>query len=295
MGCDINFQNTEVRNELTAWGKWYLDTTGANGFRVDAIKNISSCFFPEWLNAMEKYAGKDLFVVGEYWNCDINALLWYIDTVGGKMSVFDVPLHFNFHTAGKQGRSYDMRKLLDGTIMKHNPLRAVTFVENHDSQPLQALESTVEPWFKPLAYAFILLRGEGYPCVFSADYDGASYEDRGRDGNRYRVDIPPFKKLIDIFLQCRRDFCYGVHNDYIDHPNTIGWTKMGDSEHTGSMAVVMGNGDAGSKWMFTGKASTAYSDRTGSIKDTIVTNESGWADFRCEGGSVSVWTESTLC
>jgi hypothetical protein len=44
---------------------------------------------------------------------------------------------------------------------------------NHDTQPLQALESVVEPWFKPLAYAFILLRREGYPCLFLPDYEGA--------------------------------------------------------------------------------------------------------------------------
>ncbi len=28
---------------------------------------------------------------------------------------------------------------------------------------------------KPLAYAFILLRDEGYPCSFRADYCGASH------------------------------------------------------------------------------------------------------------------------
>ena len=44
---------------------------------------------------------------------------------------------------------------------------------------LQALESWVEPWFKPLAYALILLRREGYPCVFYPDYYGAEYEDCG--------------------------------------------------------------------------------------------------------------------
>ena len=30
----------------------------------------------------------------------------------------------------------------------------------------QSLESVVSPWFKPLAYAFILTRAEGYPSVF---------------------------------------------------------------------------------------------------------------------------------
>ncbi|MCZ0902175.1 alpha-amylase, partial [Microcoleus sp. HI-ES] len=93
--------------------------------------------------------------------------------------------HYNFHYASQQGGNYDMRRILDGTMMQQQPAHAVTFVENHDSQPLQALESVVEPWFKPLAYAIILLRREGYPCVFYGDYYGAEYEDWGRDGNRY--------------------------------------------------------------------------------------------------------------
>ena len=34
------------------------------------------------------------------------------------------------------------------------------------------MESFVEDWFKPMAYALILLRREGYPCVFYGDYKG---------------------------------------------------------------------------------------------------------------------------
>ena len=48
----------------------------------------------------------------------------------------------------------------------------VRAVDLHDTQPLLALESVVEPWFKPLAYALILLQRDGYPCIFYADYFG---------------------------------------------------------------------------------------------------------------------------
>ena len=43
-------------------------------------------------------------------------------------------------------------------------------MDNHDSEPGQALESFIENWFKPLAYALILLRKGGLPCVFYGDY-----------------------------------------------------------------------------------------------------------------------------
>ncbi|MDJ0735817.1 MAG: alpha-amylase [Nostocaceae cyanobacterium] len=291
MGCDVDFQTQEVREEITRWGKWYLDTTGVDGFRLDAIKHISAWFFPIWLDDLEKYTSKDLFAVGEYWYNDVNTLHWYVDAVAGKMSVLDVPLHYNFHYASKSGGNYDMRRILDDTMMQQRPTHAVTFVENHDSQPLQALEAPVEPWFKPLAYAIILLRAEGYPCVFYADYYGAEYEDWGRDGNRYKIVLPSHRWLLDKFLYARQNFAYGAQYDYFDHWNTIGWTRLGDEQHPKAMAVIMSDGPGGSKWMEVGKPNAKFCDLTEHIKEPVYTNEAGWGEFWCNGGSVSVWVQ----
>lgn len=291
MGCDLDFQHEWVRGEITYWGKWYLDNTKVDGFRLDAIKHISTWFFPEWIDELERHAGKDLFMVGEYWYNDINTLLWYVDAVRGKMSVFDVPLHYNFHQASKSGGNYDMRRILDGTMMQKRPTHAVTFVENHDSQPLQALESVVEPWFKPLAYAIILLRQEGYPCVFHADYYGAEYEDWGKDGNRYNIFMPSHRWIIDKLLYARKHYAYGPQYNYLDHWNTIGWTRLGDAEHPQGMAVIMSDGPEGYKWMEVGKPNTKFIDLTEHIKEPVYTNEWGWGEFRCLGGSVSVWVQ----
>ena len=41
-------------------------------------------------------------------------------------------------------------------------------IHNHG----QSLESFVESWFKQIAYSIILLRNEGYPCVFYGDMYG---------------------------------------------------------------------------------------------------------------------------
>ncbi len=291
MGCDLDCQNRDVRDELIRWGKWYLDTTGVDGFRLDAIKHIAAWFFPEWHDALEKHAGKDLFMVGEYWANSLPALRKYINDVGGRLAVFDVPLHFNFYSAGRFGRDYDLRRILDDTLVKDRPTHAVTFVDNHDSQPLQALESCVEPWFKPLAYAFILLRKDGYPCLFHADYYGAEYEDRGRDGNRYHISMSSHRFLIDRFLHARRLYAHGPQYDYFDHPNCIGWTRPGDESHPGGVAVLMSNGGDGWKWMETGQPNATYRDITGHVATPVTTNNDGWGEFRCPGGKVSVWVQ----
>jgi alpha-amylase len=218
-----------------------------DGFRLDAIKHIASDFYLDWITELEQHAQRTIFVVGEYWSYHLESLTWYAANTGGHMSLFDAPLHLNFHQASRSGGHYDMRRLLDGTLMQQMPLLAVTLVDNHDTQPLQMLESVVEAWFKPLAYAVILL--------------------------------------------ARGHCAYGPQYDSFDHFNTIGWTRLGSAGHPRAMAVLMSDGDAGRKWMEVGKRHTIFRDLTGHIREPITSNADGWAEWRCPGGSVSVWVE----
>ena len=184
-----------------------------------------------------------------------------------------------------------MAAILDHTLMKDQPSLAVTFVDNHDTQPCESLESWVEPWFKPLAYAIILLRREGYPCVFYGDYyDGQSYTGkwRGTEIDRH-VTLYSHRFLIDRFFDARRRFGYGEQHDYFDHPNTIGWVRTGDSNHLGVMAVVLTNGAAGNKWMNAFRPNARFYDATEHFGHEVTTNGDGWGNFPCPGGSVSVW------
>lgn len=172
--------------------------------------------------------------------------------------------------------------------MKEQPARAVTFVDNHDTQPFEALFSPVEPWFKPHAYALILLRQEGYPCVFSADYYGATYHN-SRGGPDVQLYDHSF--LINRFLRARHEYGYGDQHDYFDHPNTIGWVRTGNAEHPGAMAVVLTNGSAGNKWMQTFKPHARFRDITGHFPHRTTTDAAGWGNFVCPAGSVSVWVQ----
>ena len=54
------------------------------------------------------------------------------------------------------------------------------------------------------------------------------------------------------FIRARKLFCYGETRDYLDHPQTLGWVRVGDDNHDGC-AVVICNGTDGSKRMEVGK------------------------------------------
>ncbi|MEO8109818.1 MAG: alpha-amylase [Ginsengibacter sp.] len=287
---DIDFRNDYVREELNKWGKWYWEQANFDGVRLDAVKHISPFFYVEWLHQLRINTNKEIFAVGEYWAPgQLELLLKYIEATGGNMSLFDSSLHHNLHHASRIGNDFDLTTIFHDTLVEVMPEKAVTVVSNHDTQPLQALEAPVDPWFKPIAYALILLRDEGYPCVFYPDLFGANYRDYGRDGKEYEIWMPAVPK-IEKLMQARKDNAYGFQRNYFDHANCIGWTREGDGYHSGC-AVVISNGDDGNKTMEIGiwyKGKT-FVDLLENHPAEVVINDDGWGEFFASAGNVSVW------
>lgn len=279
MGADIDFQNEEVREELLKWGKWYIETTDVDGFRLDAVKHINADFYEQWLKELRKDLKEELFAVGEYWSGDVSKLHRYITETNGETSLFDVPLHYNFYNASRE-ENYNLTQILDKTLMKENPSKAVTFVDNHDTQPEQSLQSYVERWFKLPAYSIILLRDEGYPCVFYGDFYGIKHNNI--------EEIEGLKEMITI----RKEKAYGKQNDYFDNPNCIGWTREGKEEHLKSgVAVLISNKYDSEKRMYIGKhfAGEEFIDAIGNCEEKVIIDEEGFGNFKVKAKSVSVW------
>lgn len=184
---------------------------------------------------------------------------------------------------------YDLSKIFDGTLVQNQPDKAVTLVDNHDTQPLQQLEAPVEHWFKPIAYALILLRAEGYPCIFYPDLFGAHYVDKDKEGNECEIFLEKVEEL-EILLSIRQNNVYGVQHDYFDHPDYIGWTFEGNEDLPGC-AVVISNNGPGEKIMEVG---TKYSgkffyDALGIVNDHIEIDKNGCGKFSVSKNGISVW------
>lgn len=174
-----------------------------------------------------------------------------------------------------------MSQIFDGTLVGTMPEFAVTFVDNHDTQLGQALESWILDWFKPLAYSLILLRKDGFPCIFYGDYYGIPEKE-----------IEPKQNIIDVLLKVRKYFAYGEQYDYFNDSNVIGFTRLGDYDHPDSgLAVVMSDKNGGSIQMNVGKnlANTVFYDCTGNLSETVYVDNEGNGIFYCKDGSVSVW------
>ncbi len=281
MGCDIDFNNLDMVDDINFWGNWFLKQTNVDGFRLDAIKHIRSSFYKRWLSNLKSKFNKELFTVGEYYSGNIDSLINYLDYNDEVNSLFDVPLHLHFKEASESFGHYDMTKIFEDTLVDRRPSKSVTFVDNHDTEPGQSLESWIKDWFKPLAYSMIMLREKGIPCIFYGDYYGIPEKN-----------FAPMKEFLDILLLVRKNLAYGKQNDYLDNSNIIGWTREGDYYHQDSgLAVILSDAEGGSKQMNVGKnlANTVLYDCTGNVKETIYVDNDGNAIFYVNGGSVSIW------
>lgn len=284
MGSDIDLQNPEVIAEMVAWGKWVVKKTKVDGFRLDAVKHIDFNFFTEWLDKLREDLGREFFAVGEYWSGDLNDLKNFMEISEGVMSLFDVPLHFAFYDAGKAGGQYDLRTIMERTMTAVDPVKSVTFVDNHDTQPGQSLESFVEEWFKPQAYGFILLRAQGYPCIFYGDYYGIPHND-----------YHGIRELLDKLLYVRKALAYGEQRDYFEHPGYIGWLREGIDEFPNSgIATLISSGEGGTIVMEMGErnANKTYYDIIKGGDERVTTDEHGVGHFYVGNGSLAVWVDA---
>lgn len=280
MFADIDLDHPDVIKELEKWGIWVSRELDLDGMRLDAIKHMNDLFIKNFLEAVRADRGQQFYAVGEYWKNDRESLEEYLSHVDYEVDLFDVPLHYNLFQASQQGRDYDMRQLLEGALVVSHPQRAVTFVDNHDSQKDSSLESQVKAWFKPLAYGLILLMKEGYPCLFYGDYYGV------------KGVASPHRLILDTLLDARRKYAYGEQEDYFDHPNTVGFVRTGDPEHPGSgLALLMSNGEDGDKVMYVGedRKGEVWHEITGDRSEEITIDEQGNGCFTVSGGKLAVW------
>ncbi|MEO5684875.1 MAG: alpha-amylase [Chitinophagaceae bacterium] len=295
MGNDIEFRNPQVRKELKKWGAWYVQTTGIDGFRLDALKHINPDFFPEWIKYLTTRFKKPFFCIGEYWQNNVNPLLQYIDVTGGVISLFDVPLHHNFHDASRIRENYDMRGLFTNTLVERYPDLAITFVDNHDTQPLQSLESTVDYWFKPLANAIILLREQGVPCIFYPSVYEARYFDE-KEGQEIYIELNAVPGLPGM-MQVRAKLSYGEQRDYFDDPHLIGWTRSGISPFENSgCAVLLSNNGSGEKKMSLGaiNAGRSWKNINAEAAELVTLDENGDGLFKVNDSGWAVYIDQSV-
>ncbi|OJJ50069.1 hypothetical protein ASPZODRAFT_2117146 [Penicilliopsis zonata CBS 506.65] len=286
MFANLDYSNPEVQADVLHWGKWIGTQMPLHGMRLDAVKHYSLTFQKEFVSQMRESYGPDFAFVAEYWKGEVEPLLDYLHQMDHKVNLFDAPLVQRFSTISQTPRG-DLRKIFDKSLVQCKPDHAVTFVANHDTQPSQSLEAPIADFFKPLAYALILLRGQGQPCIFYGDLYGIQ-------GGVQKPLPPSCRGQLPILARARKLYAYGEECKYFDQRNCIGFVRYGNRQHPSGLACVMSNAGAARKRMYVGKTHIGeeWTDILGFCTETVVIDPHGYAVFPVSAMSVSVWVDS---
>lgn len=280
MGADVDLDQKEVVRELKRLGAWYVDLTDLDGFRIANIKQRDADFYYNWLSFQRKRSGKELFTIGDYWSADVKDLHRFLEHSEGCMSLMDVPLYYHMVDISHHGNRYDMGHVLENCLAMEDGDHAITYVGGNDGAPGWSEETLVAEWFRPIAYALILLMEKGMPCVFYGDYYGIESQNK------------PAVEELPRLLKLRREYAYGSQRDFVVEKHLAGFVRTGDMEHPNSGLAVVGSvGAAGNCKMYMGKrfAGCEFVDYLGKMKQKVTIDAEGYGIFATADESVSVW------
>jgi len=170
---------------------WLTRTLDVEGYRIDDTKGMAVEVVRQFLDS-KSMAGR--FAVGEYFDGNPSALHWWVwdSGMGGRCATFDFTLHWTIQAMCNNSSRWWMGGLQNAGYIATDPLNAVTFVENADTD-LSFGENVM--WNKILGYALILT-AEGYPAVY--------YKDYSTDPGCYGL-----KPLIDNLIWIHENLAFG--------------------------------------------------------------------------------------
>ncbi|KAI6379930.1 hypothetical protein MCOR25_001831 [Pyricularia grisea] len=290
MCTDIDHSHPDVRRNFFHWVQWLASQMKLGGLRLDAVKHISASFMRDFVSLIQNTVGRDWLLLGEYWSGDVKALLGYLQQLDYRISLVDVPLVENFSRISR-GEQPDLRRVFENTLAAIKPNNAVTFVVNHDTQTGQTLETPVEPFFIPIAYAMILLRANhGTPCVFWCDLYGTLLPSRPHQA--------PLGGLLTARLMlARKLWAYGTEAAYFSGKGgetCVGFTRFGHPARSGGagLAVVANTGfERAVRRMCVGSrhAGERWTDLLRQAWGVVAIDAAGYGDFPVGPRGVSVW------
>lgn len=166
---NLDHRDPRVMRDQIVFLRWLRYTLGYDGWRYDFVNGYAPAHVGEFNDATQP-----VFSVGEYWQRDRQTIVNWMDGTDGSAgkenasAAFDYPTHFNVQDAVA---SDDYTGLNDNGkpsgIIGWWPMKAVTFVENHDTAPRDPgfVFTTAYKDQRMVAYAYILTH-PGIPCVF---------------------------------------------------------------------------------------------------------------------------------
>ncbi|MCF7842387.1 MAG: hypothetical protein K9N11_06010, partial [Lentisphaeria bacterium] len=128
---DLNQENPEVTEYLIDMSKYWIDRTGADGFRLDAVKHIEKPFWRKFNADVHHYTENDFFLLGEVFWGEPERVAPYLEL--GFDALFDIPGYYTIKNTFAQGGSMaDLSRFRQQSDRIYQGHPMVTLVDNHD-------------------------------------------------------------------------------------------------------------------------------------------------------------------
>jgi alpha-amylase len=162
-GRDLDHTDERVRREVKNFLRTLKDDIGFAGWRYDQVRGYNGRHVGEYNDAT-----RPALSVGEYWDDDPQRVVDWVDETRGRSMAFDFPTRAALVDATLNGR-YDRLKTLAGKppgLIGLWPEMGVTFIENHDTEPVRDGGGKRFPGDKVMQGYVYILTHPGIPCVF---------------------------------------------------------------------------------------------------------------------------------
>lgn len=148
---DFNFQNQAAREFSVGNAMQWIADTGADGFRLDAVKHIED----QWLldlrarvsAEVESMSGEHFYMVGETFTGDRDLIAYYVNP-GMLDGQFDFPLRMQLvnKLIMRQGSMSELASFMDSNDDYYGAGIMSTFIGNHDIPRVIHLAEDVPVW-----------------------------------------------------------------------------------------------------------------------------------------------------
>lgn len=162
-GRDLDHTNPRVQAQVKAFLRMLKQEIGFAGWRYDQVRGYNGAHIGQYNEAT-----KPLLSVGEYWDDRAQQVVDWVDETGSKSMAFDFPTRAALVDATRNG-NYARLKTLAGKppgLVGLWPEMSVTFIENHDTEPVRDGGSKQFPVDKIMQGYVYILTHPGIPCVF---------------------------------------------------------------------------------------------------------------------------------
>ncbi len=162
---DLAQENPEVSEYLWEVSKYWIEETGCDGFRLDAVKHIPISFWENYTTRIREFAGSDFLLLGEVFWGGAEKIQPY-ESVGFDF-LFDIPGYYAIRNTFNKGASIkDFSEFYETNSTLLSKSKFATLIDNHDVARFNVGLSE-DAWEKQLLALGWLMTAPGLPVIYS--------------------------------------------------------------------------------------------------------------------------------